>query len=168
MTQANLTESIQSQFGAVAANYATSAVHAGGADLQALVAAARLTGEERVLDIGCGAGHTALAVAPGAASVTAVDLTREMLEVAAALARERGITNITFEPADVSALPFPDATFDIVTSRYSAHHYGAPEKALAEAARVLRPGGRLLLVEDRKSTRLNSSHIQKSRMPSSA
>jgi ubiquinone/menaquinone biosynthesis C-methylase UbiE len=138
---------VQRIFGAAASAYAVSAVHASGRDLAALVEAAQLTGNERVLDIGCGAGHTALAVAPKAASVVALDVTQEMLDVAAHLAQQRGVTNISFRLADVAALPFPDASFDVVTSRFSAHHYEDPARAIQEAARVLRPGGRLLLAD---------------------
>ena len=140
-------EQVTQQFGAVAAAYATSPIHASGPDLAALVAAAALTGSERVLDLGCGAGHTALAVAPFAAAVVAVDVTPEMLATAAGLAAERGVTDVEFHHADAAALPFPDGSFDVVTSRYSAHHYADPARALAEAARVLRPGGRLLLAD---------------------
>ncbi len=138
---------VREQFGAVAAAYAVSAVHASGPDLAKLIEAAELTGSEQVLDMGCGAGHTALAAAPRAARVVAVDVTPEMLQVAEGLARQRGIANIEFRRADVAALPFPDASFDAVTSRFSAHHYADPQQALREAARVLRPGGRLLLVD---------------------
>ncbi|MGI8554212.1 MAG: class I SAM-dependent methyltransferase [Dehalococcoidia bacterium] len=138
---------VRRQFGAVATAYASSAVHASGPDLSALVDAARLTGGEEVLDLGCGAGHTALALAPTAARVTAVDVTPEMLSVASELSRERGISNISFRHADVASLPFANGSFDLVTSRYSAHHYVDPEGALAEAARVLHPGGRILLVD---------------------
>jgi SAM-dependent methyltransferase len=145
--QAATANPVRDQFGAVAAAYATSSYHASGPDLAALVSAADLTGREQVLDLGCGAGHTALAVAPHAASVTAVDVTPEMLAVAAALAAERGIENVTFRPADVAALPFADASFDLVTSRVSAHHYADPATAIREAARVLRPGGSLLLID---------------------
>ena len=139
--------SVREQFGAAAAAYAVSKVHSSGPDLAALVAAAGLTGSERVLDMGCGAGHTALAAAPHAAEVVAVDLSPEMLGTASRLANERGVRNVTFREADVTALPFADATFDVVTSRYSAHHYADPGQAVAEAARVLRPGGRLLLAD---------------------
>ncbi|MGE0541547.1 MAG: class I SAM-dependent methyltransferase [Dehalococcoidia bacterium] len=141
------TDPVRGQFGAVAAAYATSTYHSSGPDLAALVSAAGLTGRERVLDLGCGAGHTALAVAPHAAAVMAVDLTPEMLTVASGLAEARGITNITFRSADVAALPFEDAAFDLITSRVSAHHYADPEAALGEAARVLRPGGSILLID---------------------
>lgn len=140
-------EGIQRQWGAVAEAYATSAVHASGPDLRALVEAAGLGGREQVLDLGCGAGHVALALAGAAAAVTAVDMTPEMLAAAAALAEQRELRNITFRQADVAALPFADASFDLVASRYSAHHWADPARALVEAARVLRPGGRLLLVD---------------------
>lgn len=137
----------QKQFGAVAAAYVTSSVHVSGPDLDALVKAAALTGAEAVLDIGCGAGHTALALAPYTQSITAIDVTPEMLDVASALATARGIGNITFRAADATALPFDAGSFDLATSRYSAHHYSDPAAALHEIVRVLRPAGRFLLVD---------------------
>lgn len=145
--QTTASAGVREQFGAVAAAYAVSAVHASGPDLAKLIEAAALTGTEQVLDMGCGAGHTALAAAPRAARVVAVDVTPEMLQVAEGLARGRGIGNIEFRRADVAALPFATASFDVVTSRFSAHHYADPQQALHETARVLRPGGRFLLVD---------------------
>jgi SAM-dependent methyltransferase len=147
MTGESVGEETRRQFGAAAAAYVNSAVHASGPDLAALVEEAGLTGTERVLDMGHGAGHTALAVAAKAASVTAVDLTPQMVEVATTLAAERGVRNVTFQVADVADLPFEDGAFDLVTNRLSAHHYASPQKALAEAYRVLKPGGRLLLID---------------------
>lgn len=143
----DIKRSVQQQFGAAAAHYATSAVHIGGPDLDAMLAAAAPGGSERVLDAGCGAGHTALAFAPRVAEVVALDLTEQMLDQARRLAAERGLTNITFQLGDVERLPFPDAAFDLVTSRYNAHHYPHPGVALREIARVLRPGGALLVVD---------------------
>jgi SAM-dependent methyltransferase len=137
----------QRQFGAVALEYATSAVHASGPDLAALVQAAAPHSGMHVLDLGCGAGHTALALAPSVATVTAVDVTPEMLQVARELAASRGVTNITFRQADATALGFEAGSFDLVTSRYSAHHYPDPAQALNGVARVLRPDGRFLLVD---------------------
>ena len=136
---------IQRQFGAAAAAYAVSAVHCGGPDLDAMLAAARPRSSQRVLDLGCGTGHTALAFAGHVEQVVAVDLTEAMLEQGRRLAAERGVANICFERGDVTRLPFDDDSFDCVTSRLSAHHYARPEAAVAEAARVLRPGGLLLL-----------------------
>ena len=69
----SIKSTVAQQFGQMAANYSTSAVHAAGEDLPRLVAAAQLTGREQVLDAGSGAGHTALAVAPHAAQVVSVD-----------------------------------------------------------------------------------------------
>jgi SAM-dependent methyltransferase len=135
------------QFGAVATAYATSAVHAAGPDLRLLVETANLSGGESVLDLGCGAGHTALALAPNAAQIIALDVTPEMLEVAQQLAGARGITNISFRRGDATVLPFAAESFDLVTSRYSAHHYSDPAKAIDEVARVLRRGGRFILVD---------------------
>jgi ubiquinone/menaquinone biosynthesis C-methylase UbiE len=140
-------ELVRSQFGAVADAYVTSSYHASGADLAALVRAAGLTGTEDVLDLGCGAGHAALAMAAGAAHVTAVDVTPDMVATASRYARERGVENVTVRVADVADLPFVDAQFDIVTSRVAAHHFSDPRRALAEAFRVLRPRGRLLLID---------------------
>ena len=133
------------QWGAVAEAYVQSSFHAGGPDLARLVAEAGLTGHERVLDLGCGAGHTSLACAPHAAEVVGVDVTPQMVSAATSLARDRGVANVQFRVADVQALPFEDGSFDIVTSRVSAHHYADALKAVAEAFRVLKPGGCFLV-----------------------
>lgn len=141
------TQAIQRKFGAAAAAYAASAVHRAGADLDALLAALAATGRERVLDLGCGPGHTALATAPRVREVVAFDLTEAMLDQARRLAAERGLANVRFERGDASRLPFPDGAFDRVTSRLSAHHVADPAAMLREVARVLAPGGAFLLVD---------------------
>lgn len=139
--------SVERQFGAVADKYATSAVHIGGADLTAMLAAISPHGDERLLDAGTGTGHTALAFAPRVREVVAVDLTEPMLEQGRRLAAEQGVGNIVFERGDVEQLRYLDASFEIVTSRYSAHHFPHPLAALRELSRVLKPGGELLLVD---------------------
>ena len=141
------TDTVRRQFGPVASAYASSDYHSSGPDLAKLVDGAQLTGNERVLDIGCGAGHTAIALAPHALHVTAVDVTPEMLGVAADLAARRGLTNIDFQRQDATDLPYPDARFDVVSSRVAAHHCHDVRAFVAEAARVLKPGGRLLLAD---------------------
>lgn len=141
----DLKTSVQQQFDRVAANYRTSAVHALGEDLAQMVALAGLRGDERVLDAGCGAGHTAAAFAPHVAEVVAVDFTESMLRQVELLAAERGLTNLTARTGDVESLPFGDAEFDLVVSRYSAHHWPHPAQAVAEFRRVLKPGGRVIL-----------------------
>jgi ubiquinone/menaquinone biosynthesis C-methylase UbiE len=141
------TDLVRSQFGAIADAYATSTYHAAGEDLAALVQAADMRGTEQVLDLGCGAGHMALAMAPRAAHVTAVDVTPDMVATATRLAGERDVANVTFRVADVVDLPFADGQFDVVTSRVAAHHVADPRNALSEAFRVLRPQGRLLVID---------------------
>jgi len=147
MDRMDVKEAVRRQFAPVAANYATSAVHAAGPDWRARVEALPVGGDGRVLDVGCGTGHTALAFAPRVATVTAVDLTEGMLAQGRRLAAERGIDTVTFRQGDVERLPFADGSFDLVTSRYSAHHYPHPLEALREVARVLAPGGVFLLVD---------------------
>lgn len=143
----DLKESVRQQFDPVAAEYAVSAIHASCPDLAAMVEAIALRGDERVLDAGSGAGHTALAFAPHVAQVVALDLADAMLAQGQRLARERALANVTFQRGDIEALGEPDGAFDLVTSRYSAHHYPHPRRALAEIARVLKPGGAFLLVD---------------------
>jgi SAM-dependent methyltransferase len=140
-------QAVQAQFGAVADRYARSAGHLAGPDLDALVEAAELTGSESVLDVGCGTGHTTRAVAGRAARVTGIDLTEAMLAEARRLAREDGLDNLEFRHGDAESLPFEDAAFDVVSCRLCAHHFADPVRAVAEAARVLRPGGRFLMVD---------------------
>src|SRR5690349_5068909 len=137
--------SVQKQFNQVAANYSTSTVHAQGIDLAEMVKAARLTGREKVLDAGCGTGHTALTFAPHVAEVIAVDFTEGMLAQGRKLAQERQLPNIEFRLGDVEKLQFADGEFDLVVSRYSAHHWPHPLNALREFWRILRPGGQFIL-----------------------
>ncbi len=106
---------VQSQFGAHAASYATSRSHAAGNSLQRLVALVQPKPDWRMLDVATGAGHTALTFAPHVREVIASDLTPQMLEQAAKLAKARGLTNFTTEKAEAESLPFGDASFDLVT-----------------------------------------------------
>jgi ubiquinone/menaquinone biosynthesis C-methylase UbiE len=94
-----------------------------------------------VLDLGCGGGHVAYAVAPEVAEVTAYDLAAPMLAVVAQSAAARGLGNIVTCRGAAEALPFAPASFDFVLSRFSAHHWRDFAAGLREAARVLAPGG---------------------------
>uniref|UniRef100_UPI0028B22FC5 class I SAM-dependent methyltransferase n=1 Tax=Pseudomonas sp. TaxID=306 RepID=UPI0028B22FC5 len=95
----------------------------------------------RVLDLGCGAGHVSFQVASLVAEVVAYDLSQSMLEVVASAASERGLGNIVTQCGAAEQLTFPDASFDFVFSRYSAHHWSDLGLALREVRRVLKPGG---------------------------
>jgi ubiquinone/menaquinone biosynthesis C-methylase UbiE len=145
MSTYGLKSSVQNQFNQAAANYTTSPIHASGADLAEMVKSAQLSGHEQLLDAGSGTGHTALTFAPHVAQVVAYDLSESMLAQASQLAADRGIANITCRQGDVERLPFEDHSFDVVTTRYSAHHWPNPSLALREFRRVLRPTGRLLI-----------------------
>ena len=144
-TAAGARQRVRDQFAPAAGCYAISDVHAGGPDLTAMLQTIPLTSREHMLDVGTGAGHTALAFAPHVAEVVALDLTPAMLEQARAEAARRGLDNLRCQLGDADALPFPDASFDLVTSRLAAHHFADVDAATTEIARVLRPGGSLLL-----------------------
>lgn len=147
MTEHGHHELVVSQFGAQAAAYVTSAVHAQGADLEALEDLLRGQSGARVLDLGCGGGHVSFTVAPHAGTVVAYDLSREMLEAVEAAARERGLRNIETVLGPAEQLPFDDGEFDYVVTRFSAHHWHDVEAGVREARRVLRADGRAAFLD---------------------
>jgi ubiquinone/menaquinone biosynthesis C-methylase UbiE len=102
---------------------------------------------DEVLDVACGPGLVACAVAPYARRVTGIDLTPAMIERARALQAERGLANLDWLVGDVTPLPFPGARFSVVLTRYSFHHFLDPRAVLAEMVRVCRPGGRVLVAD---------------------
>lgn len=140
--------SVCRQFAASVAGYVTSDVHARGDDLSRLPGIAGLTGGERVLDVATAVGHAAFALAPFARAVVGVDLTEEMLAEAQRQSAARGLTNVSFQPADAERLPFSDGAFDVVTCRIAAHHFPDVAAFCRESARVLRSGGRLVVVDN--------------------
>jgi len=139
---------VRKQFGAHAADYVTSAVHAQGESLVRLVELTNPDASWLVLDVSTGAGHTALAFAPHVAHVVATDLTPQMLEAAQKLAQERQVTNVEFRPADAQWLPFDSNYFNLVTNRIALHHYPDMRAAIREMARVCQPGGLIALVDN--------------------
>jgi len=82
-----------------------------------------------------------------ASSVTAVDISPEMLAQLKARATKRGITNIETVEGEIEDLPLPDASFDVVVLSQALHHAAKPARALAEARRILVPGGRVLVID---------------------
>ena len=141
-------ERVREAFGATAAAYVASPGHAGGADLNRLVELAAPTLGDRALDVSTGGGHTALALAPHVAQITASDLTPRMLAAARDFLTTSGVTNADYVIADAEQLPFLDASFDLVTVRIAPHHYASVATAVREMARVLTPGGRLLVIDN--------------------
>jgi ubiquinone/menaquinone biosynthesis C-methylase UbiE len=104
---------------------------------------APLDGSERALDSGCGAGALAFALAPFVGSVVGVDLSEGLI----AAGRELAPPNCELVVGDATALPFEYGSFDIVGCMRVLHHARRPELIVSELARVTRPGGRILLVD---------------------
>ena len=137
----DFTERSRERFAARAGDYRTSPLHAGGKDLTTLIEWLAPQPAEKALDVATGGGHVALALARTGVDVEACDLTPEMLEVARGLLEDNDCT-AGFTVAEADALPYADATFDIVTCRIAAHHFPDAQAFFAEVARVLKPGGR--------------------------
>jgi ubiquinone/menaquinone biosynthesis C-methylase UbiE len=134
-------DAVRSRFGTTAAGVAEHAARQVEGVREELRSFLPLTGEERALDSGTGAGVLALALAPLAREVVGIDLVPELL----AAARAAAPPNVTFLEGDATALPFEAGTFDLSGSRRTLHHVGRPELAVAELARVTRPGGRIFV-----------------------
>lgn len=133
------------QYTTRASAYVNSAVHAAGQDLDLI---AQLLANQRgavALDVGCGGGHLTYRLAPLVSQVVACDLAESMLAAVAEQASLRGLPNIATREAAAESLPFEVATFDVVATRFSAHHWHAFAEGLAEMARVLKPGGLALM-----------------------
>lgn len=133
------------QYTTRASAYVNSAVHAAGQDLDLI---AKVLANQRgavALDVGCGGGHLTYRLAPLVSQVVACDLAESMLAAVAEQASLRGLPNIATRAAAAESLPFEVATFDVVATRFSAHHWHAFAEGLAEMARVLKPGGLALM-----------------------
>jgi len=100
-----------------------------------------------VLDVACGAAHASEPLAPRVRQVVGVDLTRELLVLAASRLCDNGITNVVLQEGNAEAMAFVDESFDIVFCRSSLHHFGDPARAVAEMVRVCRRGGRVVLAD---------------------
>ncbi len=156
-------------FAPVAEKYLTSAAHAKPDALNALVARIEPTGG-LVLDIGTGAGHTAYAFAPKVDRVVAIDITQEMLDIVERESKAKGFTNVSTELAPAEKLPINDSLAAGVVSRLAAHHFDDVSTFVAEAMRVLAPGGWFLVVDtvgpEDEDIQLELDHIERMRDPS--
>lgn len=148
MANNTIEEKAKKVFGERAESYTTSTPHTDQTALAQVIALARPQPDWTALDIATGTGNTALALAPHLASIIGLDLTPEMLAEAEKTRLARGITNAVFREGDAHSLPFPDASFNLVTSRLAPHHFSNIAQALREIKRVLHPGGRLV-IDDR-------------------
>lgn len=100
-----------------------------------------------VADIGCGDGYLTLEAARWARSVVAIDRSETVLTRAKELAARRQVANIRWQKGDLARLPLRDASVDVALLSQTLHHASDPERAVAEAVRILRPAGRLLVLD---------------------
>ncbi len=138
---------VRAQYESVGDAYVKSVGHATGSDLQRMIDLAAPQRTERMLDLATGGGHVARTFAPHVAEVVASDLTPGIIDHAGAYLIGLGLTNVTMAIVDAEQIPFDDASFDIVTCRIAPHHFPNPDRFVLESARVLRPGGRFVLVD---------------------
>lgn len=138
---------VQQEFTRQASQFATSAAVTHRDLVQRFVDAVPADGGAVILDVACGPGIIAAALAPRAREVVAFDLTPEMLTKARERCAEAGLNNVTFREGSATDLPFPGASFDTVVTRLSIHHFLVPQQPMAEMARVLKPGGTLVLAD---------------------
>lgn len=134
-------------FGKNAEKYVTSDTHSKGDDLQLMLEWLVPQTDWLVLDIATGAGHVTKHMAPHVGQVVATDLTKEMLKVAKDHISQHAL-NVNYVVADAENLPFLDETFDLVACRIAAHHFPNPEQFIYEVARVLKPDGQFLFIDN--------------------
>lgn len=137
---------IVAQFTRWARPFAELPIHAEADSMAQTRDACALTAGMTVLDVACGPGIVACELARTGAHVTGIDLTPAMIEQAR-LRADRLNVSVEFHTGDALHLPFENACFDRVVTRYSFHHMQAPGQALAEMVRVCRPGGRVIVID---------------------
>ena len=134
-----------------------------------ILAVSEVRPEDNVLDVACGPGLMACTFAKAARHVTGIDLTPAMIEQAKVLQQSQGLTNLAWHIGDVLPLPFPDAAFSLVFTRYSFHHFLDPKAVLAEMVRACLPDGRVVVVDVYTSNPQQAeayNHMEKLRDPS--
>jgi len=140
-------EAIQKQFTRTAEAFSTFAMRDTPEVLNEKVDFAKPQSTDAVLDVACGPGAFALAVAPRVYLVRGVDLTPEMLRRARTFQAEKQILNAAFVQGEAEQLPFPESTFDLVSCQCSFHHMSKPQLVLREMVRVAKPEGRLVIID---------------------
>lgn len=141
------TVSIRDEFAHQADSFARSPTMSLAETLDAVVDLVPADTEARWVEIACGPGLIARAMAPRVGSVQGFDLTPTMVEKARSDAAAAAVENVGFELGDATALDVPDDTFDGAITRFSLHHIPAPVRVLEEMRRVVRPGGYVIVAD---------------------
>lgn len=147
MSETRHKDEILDQFTRQAAQFAQSATARNEDLLRTILRMAEPQVQETMLDVACGPGMLACAFAPHVRHATGIDLTPAMLDQARAAQQTQSLANLSWDCGDVTALPYPDASFDIVTCRYAFHHFPDPLAVLKEMRRVCAPGGRVVVID---------------------
>jgi ubiquinone/menaquinone biosynthesis C-methylase UbiE len=140
-------QTVQKQFTKTADAFAKFAVRDTPEVLAEKVEFAKPQPQELVLDVACGSGAFILAVAPRVSFACGIDLTPQMLRQALQFQAEKQIANAAFACADAEHIPYPDASFDLVSCQHAFHHITKAEPVLEEMMRVTKPQGRLLILD---------------------
>lgn len=139
-------QAVEAMFDRIARRYdLVNTLLSGGTDggwRRAAARLARLSAGSRALDVACGSGRLAAELARTGAAVVGLDFSREMLRVA-----RREQPHVPFVRGDALALPFPEGRFDAVTIAFGLRNLADPGRGLAEMLRILRPGGRAVVLE---------------------
>ncbi|MFL6579792.1 MAG: class I SAM-dependent methyltransferase [Burkholderiales bacterium] len=143
---------IVDQFTRQAVPFSTAKTIADRKALQLLIDVTHAAAEDTVLDVACGGGNVVCAFAPVVSHATGIDMTPAMLEHAQATAKRQGLTNVSWDLGEATALPYADASFSIVVTRFSFHHFIEPLSVLKEMMRVCAPGGSVLVADMHTST----------------
>jgi ubiquinone/menaquinone biosynthesis C-methylase UbiE len=147
MENNELKAKVKEQFGKNAEKYVASVSHAKAADLTTLVEWLQPELNWSALDVATGGGHVTKALSSHVGHITSTDLTQQMLAAARKHVSE-SCSNVSYVVADAEALPFLTDTFDAVVCRIAAHHFPNPAKFVHEVSRVLKPGGKFLLIDN--------------------
>jgi ubiquinone/menaquinone biosynthesis C-methylase UbiE len=138
---------IVDQFSRWARPFAKLPIHAEAGAMARTIAACMPTPDTDILDVACGPGILACALAKHARKVIGVDITPAMIGEARARQEAAGLNNLEWHIGDATALPFEEGRFDRVSTRYSFHHMPDPAAALAEMKRVCRSSGRIVVID---------------------
>ncbi len=166
----NQHDKVQEQFNKQAAIFSQQPTIANPDYTQWMLDHIELKPEDKALDVAAGTGHFSRAIAPYVRQVTALDLTKAMIEQGKLETQKAGLTTVHFEQGTAENLPFPDAVFDLVVTRFSLHHFEKPSEALLEMHRVLKVGGRIAVIDlvspDNLELAETYNHFERLRDPS--
>lgn len=147
MTDAAHKELIVDQFSKQAIAFSTAKTIADEKALQLLIDSVGAGPDDTVLDVACGGGNVVCAFARVVRHATGIDMTPAMLDRARTMAREKSLSNVSWDQGQATSLPYAEGTFTIVVTRFSFHHFIEPLAVLKEMIRVCAPGGRMLVAD---------------------